>query len=132
MTGGRGSQVALAGMKFSEDGSLMAYELASGGSDWHSMRIMRIDADTGQGSDLEDVLHHIKFSTTAWTHDNKAGSPDALAIQAPLQSALGTCIASCWLSPVHLPCEGCFHALRTDPGALQCASCRPFGLQTLR
>ena len=36
------------------------------------MRIMRIDAASGSGTDLEEVLQHLKFSTTAWTHDNKA------------------------------------------------------------
>ena len=61
-------------MKFSEDGGFMAYELASGGSDWHTMRIMRIDAATGFGTDLDEALQHIKFSTTAWTHDNKVAA----------------------------------------------------------
>ncbi|KAK9792686.1 hypothetical protein WJX73_000704 [Symbiochloris irregularis] len=63
--------VALEGMKFSEDGSLLAYELAKGGSDWHSIKIMGIDAATGKGKDLQEELHHIKFNSTAWTHDNK-------------------------------------------------------------
>lgn len=71
------AQVALEGMKFSEDGSLLTYELAKGGSDWHTIKIMAIDAATGKGKDLQEELHHIKFSTTAWTHDNRVSERDS-------------------------------------------------------
>ena len=72
-----GVQVALEGMKFSEDGSLLAYEVAKAGSDWHSLKLMAIDAASGKGKDLEEELLHIKFNSTAWTHDNKVGRWDS-------------------------------------------------------
>ena len=77
---GMRAQVALEGMKFSEDGSLLAYELAKGGSDWHTIKIMSIDAASGKGKDLQEELQHIKFNSTAWTHDNKASdSPSKMS-----------------------------------------------------
>ena len=65
-------QVALGGMKYSEDGALLAYQLSSGGSDWRTMHVLKIDAASGQPTKLEDELRHVKFSDIAWTHDSKA------------------------------------------------------------
>lgn len=47
----------------------------SGGSDWRTIKVMRIDQASGKGEDLSDVLEHVKFSSMAWTHDNKACPP---------------------------------------------------------
>ena len=44
----------------------------SGGSDWRTIKVMRIDQASGEGEDLSDLLEHVKFSSMAWTHDNKA------------------------------------------------------------
>lgn len=66
-------QVALGQTKFSKDGKLMAYTLSSGGSDWVNIRVLTIDQDTGDTTDLDDKLEYVKFSSLAWTHDHKVG-----------------------------------------------------------
>ncbi|CAG9466649.1 unnamed protein product [Pedinophyceae sp. YPF-701] len=62
--------VALGGASFSEDGTHLAYKLSSGGSDWQTIHVLRID-DAGQRHDLPDKLTHVKFSSLAWTHDGR-------------------------------------------------------------
>lgn len=57
--------VALSAYAISEDGNLLAYGLSASGSDWMEWRVR--DVNTGQ--DLPDVLHWIKFSSVAWTHN---------------------------------------------------------------
>jgi prolyl oligopeptidase len=59
--------VALSGTAISDDGRLMAYGLATAGSDWQEWRVR--DVDTGR--DREDHLRWIKFSGAAWTLDNR-------------------------------------------------------------
>ncbi|XP_065184175.1 prolyl endopeptidase-like [Sycon ciliatum] len=59
--------VALGSTAFSKNGKLVAYGLSSSGSDWQTIKVR--DADTS--AELSDVLEHIKFSSIAWTHDNK-------------------------------------------------------------
>lgn len=59
--------VALQGKSFSEDGSLLAYGLSESGSDWIKIKVR--DVETGK--DYEDLLDKVKFSSMAWTHDNK-------------------------------------------------------------
>lgn len=59
--------VALAGTAISEDGNLLAYGLATAGSDWQEWKVR--DVRTGQ--DLADHLKWIKFSGAAWTHDHQ-------------------------------------------------------------
>ncbi|MDX2115391.1 MAG: prolyl oligopeptidase family serine peptidase [Planctomycetota bacterium] len=59
--------VALSGVSFSDDGNLLAYGLASAGSDWNQWHVR--DVRTGQ--DLTDHLKWIKFSGASWTTDNK-------------------------------------------------------------
>ena len=59
--------VALAGLSFSEDGRYMAYAKADAGSDWTQWYVH----DLRSGNDLGDVLNWTKFTSTAWTHDNK-------------------------------------------------------------
>jgi prolyl oligopeptidase len=51
----------------SEDGRLLAYGLASAGSDWQEWRVL----DVATGRTLSDHLKWVKFSRVAWTHDNK-------------------------------------------------------------
>lgn len=53
---------SLAGIEFTHDGSLAAYQLSEGGSDWHKVVVLR----TADKSIVGDTLQHIKFSALAW------------------------------------------------------------------
>jgi len=53
---------SLAGVSFSKDGSLAAYQISEGGSDWRKLII--IDALTKQ--QIGDTLIDVKFSGIAW------------------------------------------------------------------
>lgn len=57
--------VALAGTAVSDDGRLLAYGIADGGSDWRTWKVR----DVQTGKDLEDVVEWIKFSSIAWKAD---------------------------------------------------------------
>jgi len=59
--------VALSGAAYSADGKLLAYGLASAGSDWQEWRVR----DVKTGADLPDVIKWVKFSGAAWTKDGK-------------------------------------------------------------
>lgn len=59
--------VALSGLSVSDDGNLLAYGLATAGSDWNEWHVR----DVKTGKDLPDVLKWIKFSGVAWTKDGK-------------------------------------------------------------
>jgi prolyl oligopeptidase len=59
--------VALAGDAISDDGKLMAYAIATSGSDWNEWHVR--DVDTGK--DLPDDIKWVKFSGASWTKDNK-------------------------------------------------------------
>ncbi len=59
--------VALAGAAVSDDGKLMAYGLATSGSDWNEWHVRDIDT----GKDLSDDLKWLKFSSASWSKDNK-------------------------------------------------------------
>jgi prolyl oligopeptidase len=59
--------VALSGMDVSDDGKLMAYQLAASGSDWNEIRVREV----ASGRDLPDVLRWVKWSGMAWTKDGK-------------------------------------------------------------
>lgn len=68
--------VALGRTAFSDDGSLMAYSLSKAGSDWQEIFLMRLlPKGSPEGSPvaekLEDHLTYVKFSSLAWTLDNK-------------------------------------------------------------
>lgn len=63
--------VALGSTSFSEDGTLMAYALSSGGSDWRTVHVLAVDQASGAPSPLADKLEHVKFTSLAWTHDGK-------------------------------------------------------------
>lgn len=56
---------SLGGVHFSKDGSLVAYSLSEGGSDWRKVIIM--DAESKRI--LEDTLIDIKFSGVSWLHN---------------------------------------------------------------
>ena len=58
--------VALSNWVPSEDGTLLAYGLADGGSDWRTWRVR----DVASGEDLDDIVRWVKFSRVAWKHDN--------------------------------------------------------------
>jgi prolyl oligopeptidase len=51
----------------SPDGSLIAYGISEGGSDWRHFRVR--DVETGE--DREDMLYGIKFSGASWSADSK-------------------------------------------------------------
>ncbi|MBA3762581.1 MAG: S9 family peptidase [Chthoniobacterales bacterium] len=56
---------ALSGTAVTDNGKLMAYGLASAGSDWQEWKVRDIES----GKDLDDQLKWIKFSGAAWNHD---------------------------------------------------------------
>src|SRR5690606_23947292 len=53
---------SLAGIAFSKDGSLLAYQVSEGGSDWRKVVVMR----TEDKSIVGDTLYNVKFSGLAW------------------------------------------------------------------
>ncbi|ALW83829.1 prolyl endopeptidase [Hymenobacter sedentarius] len=53
---------SLAGLNFTKDGSLAAYQISEGGSDWRKVIVLRTADKTIVGDTLKDV----KFSGTAW------------------------------------------------------------------
>ncbi len=57
---------ALSSMEITDDGKLMAYSLAEGGSDWQTWRLK----DVATGNDLPDVLKWSKWSSAAWLPDD--------------------------------------------------------------
>lgn len=57
--------VALAGTATTDDGKLIAYGLADGGSDWRTWKVRNVET----GIDLDDVVHWAKFSGIAWKTD---------------------------------------------------------------
>jgi len=59
--------VALSGLSISDDGTLMAYGLSTGGSDWIEYRVR----DVATKEDKKDHLKWIKFSGASWTKDNR-------------------------------------------------------------
>ncbi|XP_051880042.1 prolyl endopeptidase-like isoform X2 [Pristis pectinata] len=59
--------VALRGYAFSEDGDYFAYGLSTSGSDWVTIKFLKVDGAT----ELPDTLERVKFSCMAWTHDAK-------------------------------------------------------------
>jgi prolyl oligopeptidase len=57
--------VALSGLEFNHDGSLMAYSISKSGSDWSEIFVMDVETKTL----LDDHLEWIKFSGTSWKDD---------------------------------------------------------------
>lgn len=71
--------ISLAGLSFSKDGSLAAYSISKGGTDWNEAIIIK----AADKSLVEDTLRNIKFSGIAWkgnegfyysTYDKPKGS----------------------------------------------------------
>ena len=54
--------ISLSGLSFSEDGSLAAYSISEGGSDWRKILIM----DVASKEIIEDTLRDVKFSGISW------------------------------------------------------------------
>ncbi|XP_016546458.2 prolyl endopeptidase isoform X1 [Capsicum annuum] len=59
--------VALSICSISEDAKFLAYGISSSGSDWVTIKIMRVDDKSVE----PDVLLWVKFSDASWTHDSK-------------------------------------------------------------
>ncbi len=57
--------IALSGMEFNDDGTLMAYSISKSGSDWSEIYVM--DAETKER--LDDHLEWVKFSGMSWKDD---------------------------------------------------------------
>ncbi len=53
---------SLQGIDFSKDGSLAAYQVSEGGSDWRKVIVI----ETKTGKKVDDTLHDVKFSGTSW------------------------------------------------------------------
>lgn len=53
---------ALAGISFSKDGSLAAYQVSKAGSDWTTVVVL----DTETKAETGDVINNVKFSGIAW------------------------------------------------------------------
>jgi Serine proteases of the peptidase family S9A len=54
--------VSMSSLSFSEDGSLAAYQLSEGGSDWRSIVII----DTATLQPVDEVIENVKFSGISW------------------------------------------------------------------
>ncbi|XP_024373038.1 uncharacterized protein [Physcomitrium patens] len=59
--------VALSTKRFSENAEFLAYGLSSSGSDWLTIKVMRVKDRVV----LSDTLSWVKFTSIAWTHDHK-------------------------------------------------------------
>ena len=57
---------SLQGMDFSKDGSLAAFQISEGGSDWRKVIVI----DTKTGKKMDDTLRDVKFSGTSWLHND--------------------------------------------------------------
>lgn len=57
---------SLQGIDFTKDGSLAAYQISEGGSDWR--KVIVINTKTKQK--VDDTLHDVKFSGTSWLHND--------------------------------------------------------------
>ena len=57
--------VALGGMDVTDDAKLIAYGLATAGSDWEQWKVR----DVASGKDRQDVIDWVKFSSASWKKD---------------------------------------------------------------
>ena len=70
----------MACMRLSSD-ALLWPVMCSGGSDWEVIKVLSINNDTGAVTYLNDTLNNVKFSSTAWSPDNKVPTPRMLRHQ---------------------------------------------------
>ncbi|EFJ43160.1 hypothetical protein VOLCADRAFT_119179, partial [Volvox carteri f. nagariensis] len=64
----------LSDIQWTDDGSLAAYSLSKGGSDWNTIQVLRVSGTDEPPTPLgagDDVLEYVKFSSLAWTYDNR-------------------------------------------------------------
>jgi prolyl oligopeptidase len=61
----RDGTVALGGLDVTDDAKLMAYGLATAGSDWQQWKVR----DVATGKDRQDVIDWVKFSNASWKKD---------------------------------------------------------------
>jgi prolyl oligopeptidase len=59
--------IAVSGTAISDDGTMLAYGLASAGSDWQEWRVR----DVAKAADLDDHLKWVKFSGASWSNGGK-------------------------------------------------------------
>ncbi|XP_072890746.1 prolyl endopeptidase-like [Hemitrygon akajei] len=59
--------VALKMLAFSDDNEFLAYGLSKSGSDWVTIKVIKVEGP----EDLPDTLEKVKFSCLSWTHDGK-------------------------------------------------------------
>ena len=59
--------IALAQTVVSDDGSLVAYGVQDGGSDWRTWKVLEVES----GDVLDDELEWLKFNSPAWSKDNQ-------------------------------------------------------------
>ena len=57
---------SLAGLSFSKDGTMLAYSISEGGSDWR--KIITINAETKEL--VEDTIVDVKFSGVSWSYND--------------------------------------------------------------
>jgi len=57
---------SLQGIDFTRDGSLAAYQVSEGGSDWRKVIVI----DTRTGRKMDDTLRDVKFSGLSWLHND--------------------------------------------------------------
>ncbi len=57
---------SLQGIDFTKDGSLAAYQISEGGSDWRKVIVI----DTKTGNKVDDTLRDVKFSGLSWLHND--------------------------------------------------------------
>ena len=57
--------VAVTQFSLSQDGGLLAYNVAEAGSDWQVIRVL----DTATGAHRDDEIRHVKFTSVTW-HDD--------------------------------------------------------------
>ncbi|MBC5636847.1 S9 family peptidase [Ornithinibacillus sp. BX22] len=58
--------VAMTNYAFSKDGKYLAYATSTHGSDWQEIRVL----DLATGTDLEDHIQHVKFTSIIWSPDS--------------------------------------------------------------
>jgi prolyl oligopeptidase len=74
---------SMSGLRFSPDGSLAAYQISTGGSDWREIVII----ETASGETLEAKIQNVKFSGIAWRGNqgfyySSYAQPDGSALSA--------------------------------------------------